>query len=235
MSGPCWSSRTAKSPDGRRSSPKSRASNQHEHPDAHAHPPVTSNFSLHTAHGWRTTAASHGCLAGRDLRKAVRCAASLRRVPAQYCQRPFRSPRQSRNVTRMGDGNRQRSERQWGSPNRHRTAEHCVSHCPRRLRGARRPAADCSGGDRRRGRPGPGRNARPGGDACPVRPGPARGGDRHGLAPGPSSAPARAEGAGWRWDGGRAPSPRPPWTTVCGSPSRYWVSDSRAYGGWKSI
>ncbi|WP_245685819.1 transposase family protein [Streptomyces niveus] len=46
-SGPCWSSRTAKSPDDRRSSPKSPASDQHEHPDAHT--PVTSNFNLHTA------------------------------------------------------------------------------------------------------------------------------------------------------------------------------------------
>ncbi|WP_274388909.1 transposase domain-containing protein [Streptomyces cavernae] len=47
-SGPCCSSRTAKSPDDRRSSPKSPASDQHEHPDAHAH--QTRDQKLQLAH-----------------------------------------------------------------------------------------------------------------------------------------------------------------------------------------
>ena len=42
------SSRTAKSPDDRRSSPKSPASDQHEHPDAHAH--QTRDQKLQLAH-----------------------------------------------------------------------------------------------------------------------------------------------------------------------------------------
>jgi hypothetical protein len=47
-SGLCWSSRTAKSPDDRRSSPKSPANDQHEHPGAHAHEPR--DQQLHLAH-----------------------------------------------------------------------------------------------------------------------------------------------------------------------------------------
>ena len=59
--GPCWSSRTRKLPDGRRSCRWTTAPDLAEHPDAHAHQTIRpAVFTMHTAQWTKTPSSGRG-------------------------------------------------------------------------------------------------------------------------------------------------------------------------------